>query len=200
MGRTNVSPTTFGPGALDLDHQTRDAGRRPRRGQILATPVREPQARTGAAGPYESRRPVREQQARTRAAGPYESSRPVREQQARTRAAGMMPTGRHRYRPILGQILRGKGPKVDVKARRTSVRRDQLQIRRPSVDDLGTGPTRLPRVTITRRQHGWPIRGSESPTDESSGRGEVLAETAQVFRFWLTYRRPPRGGDPRGRT
>ena len=129
LGRTNVSPTTFGPGALDLDHQTRDVGRRPRRGQILATPVRE--------------------------------------QQARTRAAGMMPTGRHRYGPILGQILRWKGPKVSVKARGTSVRQDQLQIRRPSPNELGTGPTRpphLPRVPTTRRHHGWAIRGWASPT------------------------------------
>ena len=162
LGRTNVSPTTFGPGARDLDRQTRDARRRPRRGQILATPLRE--------------------------------------QQARTRAAGMMPTARHRYGPILGQILCGNYPKVPVKARRTSVRQDQLQIRRPSPDELGTGPPRLPRAPMTRRHHGW--RSSAGHRRRRVVRqGEVLAETDQVFRFWgLTYRRPPREGDPRGRT
>ena len=95
----------------------------------------------------------------------------------------MMPTGRRRYGPILGPILRGQGPNVPVKARGTSIRREQLQIRRPAPNELGTGPIRLTRVTTPRRQTwlGDPRAGIAD--DESSGRGEALAETAQVFRF-----------------
>ena len=66
-----------------------------------------------------------------------------------------MPIGRRRYGPILGQILRGKGPNVPVKARGMSVRQEQLQMRRPSPEELGTGSTRLSRVTTTTRRQTW---------------------------------------------
>ena len=80
----------------------------------------------------------------------------------------MMPAGRRRYGPILGQILRAKGPSVPLKKRAEcpsdgSSYKFRLQIRRPSPDELGTGPTRLTRVTTTRRllddKRGWTIRG-----------------------------------------